>query len=199
MNGHRAVKAVEHFLFAPVAPTRPYLLTRGLLILLAFDCWLGLVPRAAYYDGGFNVAHFAWLDAIQPTPSAALYLTLVLGAGLLALVMALSRPSRLGMAVLLTAYTYAWLMSMLDNYQHHYLMSLFLFTLIFVPHRTAVDVFGLVDSPPSRRRRLPEARAAALRAQGRAATRSTGPPERSHRPCAHAQGFPRRGPTCSSA
>ena len=150
MNGRRAVQALERFFFTPVAPARPYLLTRGLLFLLAFDCWLGLAARGGYYDGAFNVAHFVWLDAFQPTPSPAVYLTLVLGAGLLAFVMALSQPSRLGMAILLAAYTYAWLMSMLDNYQHHYLMSLFLFTLIFAPHRTAAEVFGPLDSPASK-------------------------------------------------
>lgn len=96
MNGHRAVQAFERFLFAPVAPARPYLLTRGLLFLFAFDCWLGLAPRGGYYDGAFSVAHIAWLDTFQPTPSSALYLTFVLGAGLLAFVMALGRPSRPG-------------------------------------------------------------------------------------------------------
>ncbi len=146
------VQALYGFFFTPVAPARPYLLTRGLLFLLSFDCWLGLVPRGAYYVSGFNVAHFAWLDAIQPAPSPALYVTLVLGAGLLALSMALSRPSRLGLAVLLVAYTYAWLMSMLDSYQHHYLLSLLLFALIFAPHRTATEVFGPPGAQPNRRR-----------------------------------------------
>jgi hypothetical protein len=139
--------ALERFFFAPVAPARPYLLIRGVLFLLAFDCWIGLTPRGAYYDGAFNVAHFPWLDAIQPTPDSALYITLVLGAGLLAFVMAMSRPSRLGMAALFAAYSYAWLMSMVDNYQHHYLISLLLFVLIFAPHRTAAELFDPLDRP----------------------------------------------------
>ena len=151
MNRGRVVKAIERFLFAPVAPARPYLLSRGLLFMVGFDCWLGLAPRAGYYVGGFNVAHFAWLDAIQPTPSPGLYVTLVVGAGLLAVTMALSRPSRLGMTILVAAYSYAWLMSMVDSYQHHYLLSLLLFVLVFAPHQTATQVFGPVHSLPSDR------------------------------------------------
>jgi hypothetical protein len=167
MTGGRIVRAFEKLLFAPVAPARPYLLIRGFLFLLAFDCWLGFAPRGAYHVGGFNVAHFAWLDAIQPTPTPAIYMTLVLGAGLLALTMALSRPSRIGMAVLCAAYSYAWLMSLVDNYQHHYLLSLLLFVLIFVPHRTATEVFGPLDRAPADKRearQTPEASAGRGRA-----------------------------------
>ena len=140
------MKAIERFFFTPVAPARPYLLARGILLLLAFDCWLDLAPHGGRYGvGDFNVSHFPWLDAIQPVPSPTIYMTCVLGAGMLAFVMAVSKPSRIGMGALFVAYTYGWLMSMLDSYQHHYLLSLLLFALIVCPHQTGTEVFGAVD------------------------------------------------------
>ena len=39
------MKALERYFFAGVDPVRPWLLLRSLLLLLAFDCWLDLVPH----------------------------------------------------------------------------------------------------------------------------------------------------------
>jgi hypothetical protein len=132
MNGVRL--ALERFFFGEIAAVRPWLLLRGLLVLLALDCVIDLVPHGARYGAsGFNVAHFAWLDVIAPMPTAALYVGLLFACALLALTQALAGPSRLGLATLAVLYTYAWAASLLDAYQHHYLISLLLLSAVFFP------------------------------------------------------------------
>lgn len=115
-------------------PARPYLLHRGLLGLFAFDVWLGMLEHAARYGmGGFNVAHFAWVDALVPEVSPGLYGGLLVLAGILALVMALAGGTRFGKALLAFAFTSSWLISLHDSYQHHYLLSWLLAWLVFMP------------------------------------------------------------------
>ena len=54
----------------PVAAVRAWVVLNGILLLLAFDVWVQSLRTAARYgSGAFNVAHFAWLDAVQPLPS----------------------------------------------------------------------------------------------------------------------------------
>lgn len=131
----------DRYFFAPVAPVRPYVFLRLALLLLAFDCWVDLIPHAGRYGvGDFNVAHFAILE-ILPTPTPGIYIGTLLLTGWLALVMAF-RPARSGMALLFGLYTYGWSMSMLDSYQHHYLLSLVLFSCIWFPFPPAKAVFG---------------------------------------------------------
>ena len=72
-----------------------------------------------------------------------LYIGVVLVVGLLALVMALVGESRTGMAALWLLYTYSWCMSMLDSYQHHYLLSVVLFCLVFFPPADASGLYAL--------------------------------------------------------
>jgi hypothetical protein len=144
--------AFDRYFFGPVDVLRPYLLTRALLALLAFDCWLELVPHGARYGvGGFNVAHFAFLDALLPLPTAPLYVGAVLLAGWLALTMALVGPTRAGMVALTTLYTLAWSCSLLDTYQHHYLLSLLLLAMTCFPSLTLSDALGgaLDEEPPA--------------------------------------------------
>jgi len=141
------VRPWERYWFAPVAAARPYLLQKSLLALLALDCWLHLAPRGAWYGaGGFNVAHFALLDALLPRPTPALYVGVVLLAGLLAGSMVLLRPEPVASAVLFALYTYGWAMSMQDSYQHHYLLSLLLACLVFFPPATSRALFGEVGT-----------------------------------------------------
>ncbi|MBK6576244.1 MAG: HTTM domain-containing protein [Sandaracinaceae bacterium] len=150
--------AFDRYFFGPVDLLRPYLLTRALLALLAFDCWLELVPHGARYGvGGFNVAHFAFLDALLPLPTAPLYVGSVLLAGWLALTMALVGPTRVGMAALTTLYTLAWSSSLLDTYQHHYLLSLLLLAMTCFPSITLRDALGgsLHDDPDDPSARVP--------------------------------------------
>ena len=120
--------------YQPVAAVRPRLLARGALLLLAFDIWVLMLPNAGRYGaGGFNVAHFGWLDALQPTPTPATYGVTMILAGGLALVQALVGLRRPLMAALTALYTYGWAMSLNDAYQHHYLISLVLLCLTFLP------------------------------------------------------------------
>ncbi len=135
------MKGFDAYFFGRVDPLRPFALRRALLLLLAFDCWLDLVPHGARYGAGaFNVAHFRFLDALLPVPTAALYVGLILFVGWLALTMALAGPPRWGMALLTGLYTFSWSMSMLDSYQHHYLLSWLLFAMTFFPERDVAEV-----------------------------------------------------------
>ena len=117
----------------PVAPVRPRLLQRGVLVLLAFDAWLLCAPDGGRYGAdGFNAAHFAWLDALQPDPTPALYVGVMLSVGLLALVAA-AAPRRWIITLVTLLWTWGWAMSLLDGYQHHYFLSLVLLALVFFP------------------------------------------------------------------
>lgn len=137
------MNALERYVFGPVDAVRPWLLLRGLLLVLAFDCWLDLVPHGGRYGfGGFNVAHFALLDRLLPAPTAGTYVATVLLTGLLAFVMAITRPTRLGVAGVCALYSYGWLMSMLDSYQHHYLLTLLLISATFFPALCSEEVFA---------------------------------------------------------
>jgi hypothetical protein len=139
MDLGRIFRALHH-------PARAFLLHRGVLGLLAFDAWLGMYQHAGRYGvGGFNVAHFAWIDALVPV-SPALYGGLILLTGMLALPMALAGASRPGKALLTFSYTSAWLISLHDSYQHHYLLSWLLLWLIFIPD-PGIDETNRRDSP----------------------------------------------------
>lgn len=138
---------IERFVFGGVAAVRPWLLVRGLLLLIAFDSAVDLVPHGGRYGtGGFNVAQLPWLDAIQPVPSPTLYLGVLFACALIALTQAFAGPTKLGMAALTALYTYSWSMSMLDSYQHHYLLSLLLASAIFFPTHTLASL--LVSDEP---------------------------------------------------
>jgi len=124
----------ECYWFGSVAAIRPYMLMKTVLFLLAFDLWLVRLPGGWRFGlDPFNVAHFRWLDAVQPLPTAGLYNGLVLLVGILAFVSAIVRASLWARVILALAYTYTWALSMLDGYQHHYLFSLVLLAFIFFP------------------------------------------------------------------
>jgi hypothetical protein len=138
----RTMQAWEHYWFGPVAPIRPYLLVKGGLCLLAFDAWMLRVLRGGRYgEGGFNVAHFRWLDTLQPLPSPGLYVGLMLAVGMLAMVCVLADTGPWALALLALMWTYGWAMSMHDSYQHHYLLSLILTALVFLPRLRVHDVY----------------------------------------------------------
>ena len=132
----------DHF-HGPVAAVRPYLLLRCVLLLLGFDVFIAMSPHSAIYGtAGFNVAHFTWLDALQPVPTPGYHLAFLLFSGLLAITIALGAVHRLLLLLLFVTYTYAWCMSRLDSYTHHYLLSLVLFAFIFFPHFDARELFA---------------------------------------------------------
>ncbi|MCI0669566.1 MAG: hypothetical protein L0Y64_03795, partial [Myxococcaceae bacterium] len=127
------MKMWEDLWYGPVPAARASWLVRVTLLLLAFDACLLMLPHGGHYGAaGFNVAHFTWLDALQPHPSPGLYVALMLAVSVTALVQALAGPSRVLMCVLLLLYTYGWAMSVLDSYQHHYLLSLALLLFVFL-------------------------------------------------------------------
>ncbi len=109
---------------APHHPVRPLLLSRGLYALLTLDVWVLMLQHGGRYGvGAFNVAHFDLLDWLLPAPGPSLYLGLLVAAGLYAFAGAFGLLLR-GEALLLWAlYTLAWMLSMHDSYQHHYLLS----------------------------------------------------------------------------
>jgi hypothetical protein len=128
------MRAWEGYWFGPVAAIRPYLLMRASYAILAFDLWVVQAPRGGRYGaGGFDVAHFRWLDLVRPLPSADLWVGLVLALGLLALVCALSDPGRWARALVALLHTYSWAMSLHDTYQHHYFLSIALTAFVFFP------------------------------------------------------------------
>ena len=129
---------LARFWITPYHPARAFLFERGLYLLLALDCWLLMLEHGARYGvGGFNVAHFAWLDRLLPLPGPALYVGLVCASGLLALAAALFEVSRIDKLLLVTLYTLAWALSMHDSYQHHYLLSWLLLSLLAFPAVTS--------------------------------------------------------------
>ena len=116
--------------FGAVHEGRTRFFTRAALALLALDCWLIMVPHGGRYGaGGFNVSHFNWLDHLQPDPTRALYGALLLSSGALSLTAALGVIRRSTLVWITLLYTWAWAMSQLDSYQHHYYLSLVLICL----------------------------------------------------------------------
>jgi len=135
------VSGFDRYFHGAYAAARPFVLQRLLLTMLALDAWMLMIGHAGRYGtAGFNVAHFRWLDAIIPVPSPALYIGVLLLAGLLSLTVAFSGVRMLSGIALLLLYTYSWSMSMLDSYQHHYFVSLMLVCVAFFPTSHADDI-----------------------------------------------------------
>ncbi len=120
---------------------RVYLLSKLFLGMLALDAWMLMIGHAGRYGAGeFNVAHFRWLDQLQPIPTPGLYLGVLLLTGLVSLWLMLAGARTLPMLVLFGLYTFSWAMSMLDSYQHHYFVSLVLLCMAFFPQASAQEV-----------------------------------------------------------
>ncbi|HKP64767.1 MAG TPA: HTTM domain-containing protein [Polyangiales bacterium] len=142
------MNAFDAYFHAPFAAARAFLFSRLFLVLVALDTWTLMIGHAGRYGvDGFNVAHFGWLDMLMPTPSAALYVGVLIATGLLALAAALSGPRRPALVALFLLYTFSWAMSMLDSYQHHYFVSSVLLCLVFFPQLRAADVHA--PKPPA--------------------------------------------------
>lgn len=131
----------ERYWFGPVAAVRPYLFLKCFLLLIGIDALVLMTERGARYGvDGFNVAHFAWLDAIQPLPVATWYVGILMLVATLAFTMAMAGAWRPGLVALDVLYTYGWAMSRHDSYLHHYMSTLILTALILFPRITARDV-----------------------------------------------------------
>jgi hypothetical protein len=146
---------VNELFHGPHGASRSYLFQKVFLLLLALDAWALMIGHAGRYGAaGFNAAHFDWLDAIQPLPTNASYIGVLLLGGLLSLTLMITGISRLLMAVLFVLYTYAWAMSLLDSYQHHYFVSITLACMVFFPKLSARDVHPVLEQAKKTGREL---------------------------------------------
>ncbi len=137
------MRPLTRYWLSPVPGVRPWLLLRATLFLFAFDLWSDHIgPAWRYGTAGFNVAHFAVLDAL-PIPSAAAYVGTLFFIGVAALVCALvPRAPRPLLGVIALGYAWSWSCSMHDSYQHHYLLSWVLLAFAFFPLVSSSDLWG---------------------------------------------------------
>ncbi len=133
---------------APVAAVRPWLILKITLFVLAFDVLhTHLGPAWRYGAGGFNVPHFAWMEAL-PIPTTAAYVGMLFFVSTSALVCALMpRPPRPLLIAIAVLYTWGWSCSMHDSYQHHYLISFLLLAIAMFPTLDGRTMFGDAPSP----------------------------------------------------
>lgn len=164
--------ALERYWLAPIPAVRPWLFFKATLLLFGLDVFREhLRPAWRYGAAGFNVAHFALLDAL-PIPSSAFYVGVMTAIGLAAFACALvPRPRRALIAFVAIAYLWSWSCSMHDSYQHHYLLSLFFLAFAFFPLLSSRDLFGV----PSDLERKPVAREPAPSARKGAKKKPAGP------------------------
>jgi len=145
---------VAHW-FGPVAAIRPYLFQKCFTLMLACDLLVLMVERGARYGTdtvSFNVPHFAWLDALHHmflpggVPTATYYVCVLSVTSFLLFCLFFAGHRAWLMAVVACLFTYAWSMSRLDSYLHHYMLSLIMFCMIFFPRVDAGDLKNwLVD------------------------------------------------------
>ena len=139
----------NRFWFGDVPQVRCQLLITTLSLMVAFDCWLNFLPHAALHGmTDFHVAHLAVLDKMPFAPSAQLYAALQISVGLL-LLCGLWSPSRRWLH--LTAcglYSWGWMMSQLDSFQHHYFLSFALLCTAWLEpqsaHRHPYKLLGVI-------------------------------------------------------
>lgn len=118
--------------------------------LLAWDLWTTFIPHAPRYGaGGVNATQFAWLDAIAPVPTPAAVGALWLLTGFLALRCALGVATRTSAVLIAVLFSWSYLWSQADSYQHHYFVCLALTLFALLPTgalRTDRGLYG--DAPP---------------------------------------------------
>ena len=105
--------------------------------LVGLDGILQLPHAPRYGAGDFNVGHIAWLQDLLPEPGRALMVVIFLLQAYLGLRIAMGAAVRTSVWLLTGLYGYAYFVSQLDSYQHHYLVFLILLLCCFVPWRAA--------------------------------------------------------------
>ncbi len=139
--------SLERYWFGNLALARPYLVLRFVLVVLAFDTWLNMIPRGAKYGvATFNVAHFSWFEGF--VPSSGFYVGALAFTGVLALSQVLYRPHRIALALIAVGYTLGWSCSLLDSLAYHYLLSLYLVCFVFFPMLSARAAFSRSHTAP---------------------------------------------------
>ncbi len=173
-NEQTRESAWQRYFHGQYSAARAYLFSKLFLCTVALDTWMLMIGHAGRYGvDGFNVAQFRWLDRVQPLPTAALYVGVLVLAGLLALSIAVCGNHPLALAALFVLYTFSWSMSMLDSYQHHYFVSSVLFCLVFFPRVTATQIHPLhalpaaLEKPAKTKRKAQHAEQNAARAESR--------------------------------
>ena len=102
--------------------------------LLAADFWLILLEHVPRFGaGGFNVSQLPFLDRWLPVPTPPVVGPLYLLGGFLSTAIALGVSPRRCLFLLAPVYAGVYFWSQSDSYQHHYLISLLLILLTFVP------------------------------------------------------------------
>lgn len=102
--------------------------------LLAADFWLILLEHVPRFGaGGFNVSQLPFLDRWLPVPTPPVVGPLYLLGGFLSTAIALGIAPRRCLWLLAPVYAGVYFWSQSDSYQHHYLISLLLILLTFVP------------------------------------------------------------------
>lgn len=99
--------------------------------LLAVDAFLQLSHAPRYGAGDFNVPHFAWLPL--PAPSRTAMVVIDLTMTYLFALAALGVATRLVVPLGAALFNYAYFVSQLDSYQHHYLVAMLLIIASFIP------------------------------------------------------------------
>ena len=134
------------------------------LLLVAVDMLVLMAERGCRYGLDllpFNVAHFGWLDALHRVlmpppapddpgvPSATYYICILSITSFLAFVLFLVGHRPVLTAIVTLLYTYAWSMSRLDSYLHHYMITLILGCIIFFPKIDASSLYDWATSDSS--------------------------------------------------
>jgi cytochrome c-type biogenesis protein CcmH/NrfG len=164
------MKYWNDYFYGPVAAIRPYLFQKCFLLVIATDALVLMTERGARYGiDSFNVAHFAWLDAIHPVPTATWYVGILMLVSVLAYTLCFTGSSRAGLVALAVLYTYAWAMSRHDSYLHHYMISLILTCMAFFPRITYANLLPIFF-----RTGTPDDRKLAGRAGGPTSQKATG-------------------------
>ncbi|MEQ9497976.1 MAG: HTTM domain-containing protein [Deltaproteobacteria bacterium] len=136
------MNALERHGFAPVSARRVFVLVRGVLIITAFDAFrlAAGALQSRRLDADLAIAHFELLDRLQPTPTAELRAGVFLAVGLFS-ALAVVRPTRWLLVPVALLQTWSWSMTIHDNFQHHYFVSILLWSLVSMP-RVAVGPAG---------------------------------------------------------
>lgn len=101
--------------------------------VLGIDAFLQIAHAPRYGASGFNVSHLPWLDALLPMPGRAGMLIVFMLQSYLAFCVAMGAATRACLVLLTALYGYAYFISQLDSYQHHYLIFLLLLLSCQVP------------------------------------------------------------------
>lgn len=139
----------DRYFYGGIRQERPRLLVWVFLLIFAADVCAEMLPHGWRYGAdGFNVPHAGFLEPLVPALSPGLYVGLLGIAAVAAFGVVFGAFGRRGVAVAGATFTASWLMSMLDSYQHHYLMSLMFVCLLGMPGGLAGD--GSVDDSEHR-------------------------------------------------